>query len=326
MWGQRPGQPLPAALTLRVSIVGATATGKTALAVRYARRTGNAELISADAFCVYRGMDVGTAKPTADERQGIHWHLLDICDPAEEYTVARFQDSARAAISSIEGRGHVPVLVGGTGLYHRAVVDELKLPGRYPEVVASIEREADNPQGLGRLYERLVELDPDAAERISPSNKRRLVRALEVIIGSGKLFSSSGPGLLHYGHSEFVLVGLTMSRSELDRRIELRLEAQLAAGFVDEVAALAQRDQGLSRTARQAIGYRELLSYVADELTLAQARDAILRHTKALVRRQESWFRRDPRIVWLDATGAAVDAAFDEAIATAQKQRDLARD
>ncbi|HLX77533.1 MAG TPA: tRNA dimethylallyltransferase, partial [Acidimicrobiales bacterium] len=191
---------------------------------------------------------------------------------------------------------------------------------------ASLERQADEEGGLARLYDRLVELDPDAAAKISPSNRRRLVRALEVVLGSGKRFSSFGPGLLHYGPSSFFCVGLSVTRAELDERIALRLDAQLAAGFVDEVVELSRRPGGLSRTARQALGYKELLSYAAGELTLDEARDAIIRHTKALVRRQESWFRRDPRIVWLDATDPGLDAALDEAVAGARIERDPARD
>ena len=330
VWGQRPGQPLPAdpaiARAVRISLLGATATGKTALAVRFARRRGDVELVSADAFGVYRGMDVGTAKPTAAERAGLSWHLVDTCDPEEEYSVARFQSAARDAVAAIEGRDHVPVVVGGTGLYHRALVDELELPARYPEVAAELEREADQSDGLARLYARLVGLDPEAAAKIAPTNRRRIVRALEVVVGSGTRFSAYGPGLSHYGPSRFAFFGLSMPRDELDRRIASRLDAQLEAGFVDEVAALAVRPGGLSRTARQALGYRELLSHLAGACTLDEARAEIIRRTKAFARRQESWFRRDPRVVWLDAKSPDLDAAFDEAVATAWATDLAARD
>ncbi len=296
-----------------LALVGATATGKTAAAVRYGRRHPGTELVSVDAVAVYRGLDVGTAKPTSEERRGLRWHLVDFCDPGEEFSVARFQAAARAAVSGIEGRGHRAVLVGGTGLYHRAVVDELDLPGRYPEVRSALEREADRPDGLAALWVRLRALDPTAATRIEPTNRRRLLRALEVAIGSGRPFSDSGPGLEHYGPTPFVLVGLTLRRDELDRRIAERLAAQLEAGFLDEVAALARREGGLSRTARQALGYRELLDHLEGCTTFEEARAEILRRTRAFARRQESWFRRDPRIVWLDAERGDLDEALDEA-------------
>ncbi|MGP8163072.1 MAG: tRNA (adenosine(37)-N6)-dimethylallyltransferase MiaA [Acidimicrobiales bacterium] len=300
-----------------VSLVGATATGKTAAAVRYARRHAAVELVSVDAIAVYRGLDIGTAKPTSAERLGVTWHLVDVCDPDEEFSVARFQSAARAAIGGIEDRGHRAVLVGGTGLYHRALVDELDLPGRYPEVASALEREVDGPGGLAGLYERLRDLDPIAAARIEPTNRRRLVRALEVVIGSGRPFSASGPGLEHYEPTRFSLIGLTLARRELDRRIGERLEAQLAAGFVEEVAALVAAERGLSRTARQALGYRELIDHVEGRTTLDAARTEILRRTRVFARRQESWFRRDPRIVWLDAARRDLDDALDETVGAA---------
>ena len=309
-----------------VSLVGPTATGKTAAAVRFARRHGDVELISVDAIAVYRELDVGTAKPTPDERRGVAWHLVDECDPGEEFSVARFQADAQGAIAGIEERGHRAVLVGGTGLYHRAVVDELDLPGRYPEIAAELEAEADGPGGLPALHARLVALDPAAAARIEPTNRRRLVRALEVVLGSGRPFSGAGPGLRHYGPTRFCLVGLTLDRGELDRRIAARLEAQFSAGFVDEVTGLAARSPGLSRTARQALGYRELLEYVAGRATLDEARAAILRRTRSFARRQESWFRRDPRIVWLDAARRDLDDALDDAVAATDRGDTWARD
>jgi tRNA dimethylallyltransferase len=308
-----------------LALVGATATGKTATAVRYARRHGNTELVSVDAVAVYRGLDVGTAKPTPEERRGVTWHLIDVCDPGEEFSVARFQAAARAAVEAIEGRAHRAVLVGGTGLYQRALVDELALPGRYPEVAAALEREADGPEGLAGLYARLVALDPTAAARVQPTNRRRLVRALEVAIGSGRPFSAAGPGLGHYGPTRFCLVGLTLRRDELDRRIAARLESQLAAGFLEEVATLARRRAGLSRTARQALGYRELLDHLEGRTTFEEARAEILRRTRAFARRQESWFRRDPRIVWLDAERRDLDDALEEAVDAAGRTGASAR-
>lgn len=283
-----------------LAIVGPTASGKTALAVALAREHGGVELVSVDAMAVYRGLDIGTAKPTAGERAGVTWHLLDLVEPGQEFSVADFQAAGRASIAGIEARRHVAVLVGGTGLYHRALLDDLALPGRYPAVAAQLEHDAD-AGGLARLYERLGALDPLAASRIEPGNRRRIVRALEVTIGSGRPFSSYGPGLAAYGATRFVQAGLALERGELDRRIAARLEKQLARGFLDEVRLLAARPGGLARTARQALGYRELLAHLEGATSLHEAVAATLRRTRAFARRQERWFRRDPRVQWLDA-------------------------
>lgn len=276
-------------------IVGATASGKSALAVALAERVRGAEIVSADAMAVYRGMDIGTAKPTITERGGITHHLIDVADPSEEYTVARFQDDVGRAVASIADRGAVPIVVGGTGLYVRAVVDNFTLPGRYPEARAAIEREPSTEA----LWARLDELDPVAAAKMLPTNRRRIVRALEVTIGSGRPFSSFGPGVDQYPPSSFRQVGLRLDRAELDRRIDARFDEQLAAGFVAEVAALATRP--LSRTAAQALGYRELLDHVTGNTSLDDAMAAARKRTKRFARRQERWFRRDPRITWFPA-------------------------
>ncbi len=310
-----------------LSLVGATATGKTALALAYARAHPDVELVSADAFAVYRGLDIGTAKPTREERALAPWHLIDVCDPAEEFTVARFQRLAADAIAGIEGRGHRTLIVGGTGLYHRAVVDDLGLPGQYPEIRAELEETVCTTTGLELLYARLVALDPHAASRMEPTNARRIVRALEVTIGSGRPFSSFGPGLAHYGQTRFATAGLFLAREVLDRRISERLDRQLSEGFVDEAARLAARPGGLSRTARQALGYKELFSYLASECTLEEASAEIIRRTKSFARRQEAWFRRDPRIVWIDASGPDLVSRF-AALADpgARRDREPARD
>jgi tRNA dimethylallyltransferase len=263
-------------------------------------------LVSIDSMAVYRGMDIGTEKPL---RTGHTWHLVDIADPWEDFSVARFQAVAAGTLAGIHARGHTAVLVGGTGLYHRAVLDGLDLPGRFPAVAAELEVEAQQPGGLERLYGRLGELDPVAAGRMEAGNKRRIVRALEVTLGSGRRFSSFGPGLEDYGASRACLVGLALERAEVDRRLWERLQAELETGFVDEVRALMARPEGLSKTARQAIGYAELLGYLAGEMTLDEATAAILRRLKSFARRQESWFRRDPRITWLDADRPDLRAA-----------------
>lgn len=292
--GRRPDPP--------VAIVGPTATGKTALALELAERLGGVELVSADAMAVYRGLDVGTAKPTVEERRRATWHLLDVAEPSEEFSVARFQAAARAAVEAIEARGRRVLVVGGTGLYLRALTDELALPGRYPAVAAELESLVALPGGEAALRERLEALDPLAARRVAPGNRRRLVRALEVTIGSGRPFSSYGPGLESYPPTRYLLVGLCLDRRVLDERLAARLDAQLAEGLLDEVRALAGTPGGLSRTAAEAVGYRELLAHLAGACTLEEARVAALARLRRLARRQEAWFRRDPRIAWFDAS------------------------
>ncbi|MEA2972315.1 MAG: tRNA dimethylallyltransferase [Actinomycetota bacterium] len=288
-------------------LVGPTASGKSGLALELARRLPDVELVSVDSMQVYRGMDIGTAKPTAAERAEIPHHLLDLADPTEDFSVARFQAAAEAAIADIERRGHRALLVGGTGLYLQAVVDGLRLPGRWPDVRAELEKEAERePAAVGALHQRLADADPAAAARIEPGNTRRIVRALEVTLGSGQPFSSFGPGLDAYPTStRFRLAGVWLPRAVLDRRIEDRYGAQLAAGFLDEVRALPPR---LSRTAAQALGYRELLAHLAGATaTLDEALAEAVRRTRQFARRQQSWFRRDPRITWLGTSQNPVD-------------------
>ena len=290
-------------------IVGPTASGKSDLALGVARLISGAEIVTLDSMQVYRGMDIGTATPTAADQAEVSHHLLDLVDPSEEFAVAEVQARARAVIDDIRDRGAVPVLVGGTGLYVRAVIDELQIPGRYPKVRGELEAESDT----GALHRRLVDLDPVAAGRMEPSNRRRIVRALEVTIGSGRPFSSHGSGLEHYPPTPFVQIGLRWDRDRLDDRIADRYQRQLAGGFLDEVRALSVRP--MSRTAAQALGYKELLGHVQGEMTLDEALDLAVVRTRRFARRQERWFRRDPRIRWLDApfTPAEALAAWDAA-------------
>ncbi len=257
-------------------------------------------------MAVYRGLDIGTEKPPSSPAS---WHLVDLAGAEEDFSVAQFQSAARQALAGIHGRDHLAVLVGGTGLYHRAIVDDLELPGRYPDTAAALAAEATDPARLAGLYERLVELDALAASRIEPGNARRIVRALEVTVGSGRPFSSFGPGLERYAAAPIRLVGLSLDRAEIDRRLEARLDAELRAGFLKEVEALSQAPRGLSRTARQAIGYRELLEVVAGRLSVDDARVQIVRRLKSFARRQEAWFRRDPRVTWFAAGGADLAAS-----------------
>lgn len=278
------------------ALVGATASGKSALALALARRDPSWELVSIDSMQVYRGMDIGTAKPTAAEQAEVPHHLLDLLDPWEDGTVAGFQIAAHAAIAEIEDRGQRALLVGGTGLYLHAIVDDLDIPGQFPDVRAALDGDVDT----AALHRQLGDLDPLAASRMDPANRRRVVRALEVTLGSGRPFSSFGPGLDASPPTAFRLVGLARTSDDLASRIEARYAAQMAAGFLAEVSRLRAHPQGISRTAKQALGYKELLAHLEGEITTDEAVDLAVRRTRRFARRQRSWFRRDARIVWLD--------------------------
>ncbi len=299
-----------------MALVGTTASGKSALATAVARTLGDVEIVSVDSMCVYRSMDIATSKPSRAVRQEIRHPLLDLVDPDEEFTVADFQSAARASLSSIADRGHRALLVGGTGLYLRAVIDQLALPGRWPEIAALLELEAAADGGTAALYDRLAELDPRAASRTTPTNRRRIVRALEVTLGSGRPFSSFGPGLSRYPATAFCLVGIPYDPVVIDARIDERIDQWMREGLLDEVAALAARPGGLSRTARQALGYKELLAHVEDGAALEDCVAEAKRRTRSFARRQWAWFRRDPRIRWIDPgddAAAVLGSAWDSA-------------
>jgi tRNA dimethylallyltransferase len=283
-------------------LVGATASGKSALALDLARRDPSWELVTVDSMQVYRGMDLGTAKPTPAEQAEVPHHLIDVLDPWEDGTVAWYQGEARAVLADLERRGRRGLLVGGTALYVQAVVDGLEIPGQHPEARAEVEADPDT----GALHRRLVELDPVAAARMEPGNRRRIVRALEVTLGSGRPFSSYGPGLAAYPPTPFRMVGVARGSADLAARIERRYHRQLEDGFVDEVRRLRDDDRGLSRTARQALGYKELLAHLDGDLALADAVDLAIRRTRRFARRQRAWFRRDPRITWLEVEPGGV--------------------
>jgi tRNA dimethylallyltransferase len=289
-----------------VALVGTTASGKTEAALAVANKLGDVEIVSVDSMCAYRGMDIGTAKPSVEIRREIPHHLVDLVDPDEEFSVSEFQRRARAALDDIGGRGKRALLVGGTGLYLRAVVDDLRLPGRFPEVRAELE-----PVETEALFVRLQSLDPLAASRTTPTNRRRILRALEVTLGAGQPFSSFGPGLTAYPPCRFVLVGLPFVPDQVDARVEIRFRRWIEEGLVDEVRALAARPQGLSRTARQALGYRELLTHVEDGVPLEEAVQAAIVRTRSFARRQWSWFRRDPRIAWVPPDGDPVELLLE---------------
>lgn len=278
-------------------LVGPTASGKSAVAVEIAQRFGDLELVSVDSMQVYRGMDIGTAKV----REPPH-HLVDLASPSEDFSVARYQAAARDVLAGIEARGHRALLVGGTGLYMQAVVDGLTVPGAWPQLRAQLERE--DPAAL---FAQLQQADPVAAARIEPGNTRRVVRALEVTVGSGRPFSSYGPGIDAYPRStRFRLAGLWLPRPVANARIEARYWSQMDGGLLDEVRALDAVT--LSRTARQALGYRELLDHLAGRRTLQDALDEAIKRTREFARRQRMWFRRDPRIVWFGAARNPFDA------------------
>lgn len=288
------------------ALIGPTASGKSSIAHAIARADPAWELVTVDSMQVYRGMDIGTAKPTPAEQTEVPHHLLDLADPWDDHDLATYQAAARAVLADIERRGRRALLVGGTALYLRAVVDDLTLPGQFPEVRAELEGEADE-RGVEALHDRLAELDPDAAARMEPTNRRRVVRALEVSLGSGQPFSSFGPGLDAHPATPFRLVGLRWDRSELDERIATRYRHQLDQGFLDEVRRLVDARRPLSRSAGQALGYKELAGHVRGECTLDEALDLAVRRTRRFARRQERWFRRDPRIHWVDISGDPLD-------------------
>ncbi|MGQ0744173.1 MAG: tRNA (adenosine(37)-N6)-dimethylallyltransferase MiaA [Acidimicrobiales bacterium] len=286
-------------------LVGPTASGKSDLARWLAAADPGYEIVSADSMALYRGMDIGTAKPTASDRAKVPHHGLDLFEPHEEASLAAWLESVRQALVAIAGRGHRALVVGGTGLYVQALVDGIEVPGTWPEIRAELEAQATGSEALARLHRQLAEADPLAASRMNPTNARRIVRALEVTRGSGRAFSSFGPGLAGYPPSSAPLVGLMPPAQSVSGRLESRLDAQLAEGFIDEVADLRRRPQALSRTAVQALGYSELGEHLDGHLTLDQARSRILERTRMLVKRQRAWFRRDPRIQWVDPSPGA---------------------
>jgi tRNA dimethylallyltransferase len=286
-----------------IAIVGPTAAGKSALSLRLAEALGG-EVVNADSMQLYRGMDIGTAKLTPAERAGVAHHVLDIWDVTEPASVAVYQGLARAAIDDIAARGRVPLLVGGSGLYVRAVLEDFDFPGTDPDLRAELERELAET-GPAPLYARLLAADPVAAGRILPSNGRRIVRALEVNALTGAAFTAQLPQPRPV--YDAVQLGVDVDTAVLDERIEARVDAMWAAGFVEEVRGLLERGLRDGRTAGGALGYRQIMNQLDGLCDEDQARADTVRATRRFVRRQRSWFRRDGRIRWLD--GAAPDIA-----------------
>ena len=286
-----------------VAVVGATATGKSDLAVALARAIGG-EVVNADSMQLYRGMDIGTAKLTEPERRGIPHHLLDIWPVTAPANVADYQRLARETIAGIRARGRTPVLVGGSGLYVRAALDDLAFPGTDPAVRTRLEEELADA-GPAALHARLARLDPPAASAILASNGRRIVRALEVIEITGQPFAAALPAPAYAVPA--VTVGLAADRTVLDLRIEARVSRMWERGLVAEVRRLEAAGLREGRTAARALGYAQVLRHLAGECTQDEARAETVRATRRFARRQESWFRRDPRVRWLDAAASPAD-------------------
>jgi tRNA dimethylallyltransferase len=283
-----------------VAVVGPTATGKSDLGVALAR-TLDGEVVNADAMQLYRGMDVGTAKLTPSERAGVPHHLLDVLDVTDTATVAAYQREARAVVERLLATGRTPVLVGGSGLYFQAVVDDLEFPGTDPALRAELEAELAE-HGSAALHTRLAAVDPAAAEVVLPSNGRRIVRALEVVALTGKPFPARLPtsGAPRY---DAVLLGIDRSTDELDLRVARRVARMFASGLVEETRGLLARGLREGPTASRALGYQQVVAALDGAGDLATAAAETVVATRRFVRRQRSWFRRDRRIHWLDGAG-----------------------
>jgi tRNA dimethylallyltransferase len=278
-------------------ILGPTASGKSDVAMAFAARHRHVEVIAVDAMQVYRRMDIGTAKPSPEDQAAVRHHCLDLVEAADEFTVTDFAVAARQALEEIHSRDKRAVLVAGTGLYLRSVTDPMEVPGRWPQVRAELDQRVA-VEGVEALHHQLVELDPVAAAKMEPTNARRVVRALEVTLGSGRSFSSFGPGIDTYPPIGFVQFGLRWPRPVLTARIAERVHRMIEAGLVAEVESLAEGP--ISRTARQALGYKELFDHLDGLCTLDAAIELIITRTRQFAVRQERWFRRDPRIRWID--------------------------
>ncbi len=282
-----------------ISIVGPTASGKTglgiALAKKLAERGVRAEIINADAYQMYRYMDIGTAKASAQEQAEVPHHLLDIIDPEETMTVARFQDLARKCIRELQSRGVRPILVGGSGLYARAAVDDITFPGTDASIRATLE-ERERKEGAGALFDELQKKDPVAAAHMDARNPRRTIRALEVIELTGKPYSATLPRYKYV--IDCLQIGLDLKREDLDKRVDLRTQLMREQGFVNEVRAIRGR---LGVTAARALGYQQIMDYLDGVWSEDEAFEDIAQKTRRLARKQMGWFGRDARIHWLDA-------------------------
>lgn len=300
----KTGDADPAMQRKVVSIVGPTASGKTGLGIAVAkalaRKGEQAEIINADAYQMYRGMDIGTAKASLEEQAPVRHHLIDIIEPDDAMSVARFQELAREKIAELQARGVRPILVGGSGLYARAAIDDISFPGTDPQVRKALE-EREKTEGAGALFDELKAKDPEAAARMDPHNPRRTIRALEVIEVTGRPYSASLP---HYRYViPTVQIGLDLPREELDRRIDIRTKQMLEGGFIEEVERIRPK---LGITAAKALGYQQVVDYLDGLRDLNDTFMDIAQKTKRLARKQMGWFGRDPRIHWLQALNPAL--------------------
>ncbi len=296
-------------MTRLLALVGPTAAGKTQMSIEVARALGRAvEIVSCDSMAVYRGLDVVADKPSEEERAAVTHHLIDVVDANEEFTVVEYRERARAAIDAIAARGAVPMLVGGSGLYFRGVVDELGFAPTSPDVRARLEREDPD-----QLFARLAEADPLSAERLDPRNVRRVVRAVEVLELTGRRPSElRGDWGRPDERYDLTAVGLTREREELFGRVAERVSRQLESGLVDEVARALRA--GLSRTSEQAVGVKEMVPVVRGEASVEEAVTELVRNAKAFVRRQLSWFGADERVLWVDVSAKGWGEAREEIV------------
>lgn len=298
-----------------VVICGPTSVGKTAAAIRAAERL-NGEIIAADSRTIYRYLDIGTAKPTREQRARVPHHVLDLAEPDQLITLATYRRLAVEAIQEIRGRGKVPLLTGGTGLYIRAIVDGFSIPEVSPDPALRRRFEDLERRNPGSLYTRLQQVDPLAAVRIHPRNVRRIVRALEVFEHTGRPISSLQRRSDPVGFA--VQMGLAMNRDELYRRVDARVDEQIAAGLVGEVEGLLDRGYNPALPALQGLGYREIVEYLKGKVTLADAIRRLKRNTRRYAKRQLTWFRRDARIRWIDVTHLSSDQVAERIVSMLQ--------
>lgn len=306
-------------------ITGPTATGKTDLAVQVALKL-HGEIVSADSMLVYQGMNIGTAKPDIEARQGIPHHLIDIIAPGEAYNVAQYQQDAETVIANIHNSNKLPILVGGTGLYIRAVIDKynFNVPGEDRELRRLLQNKVQE-QGHEWLHQQLNAVDPVAAAKIHPHNVRRVIRAIEVYQLTGKRFSDvQQASYQNNAKYHLSLFGLDLPREILYRRIELRVDKMLQMGLVEEVQGLMQVGINRQATAMQGLGYKEIAAYLDGEISLAQAVELLKRNTRRYAKRQFTWFKRDPRICWLETNNVEINSQkiiklWQENIATVLK-------
>lgn len=277
-------------------VLGPTASGKSDVAMEAARLVGGVNIVAADSMQVYRGMDIGTAKPTDRDRAEVVHHGLDLVDPHEDFSVAQYVGAIAEARIAMADQNATELIVGGTGLYVTALVDGLTMPGQWPDIRAELEANDDT----AALFAELVERDPIAASRMEDNNRRRIIRALEVCRGSGQRFSSFGEGIARFPETDTVMIGIKWQRDALRDRIARRVNSMMEAGLVDEVRRLVASPQSLSRTARQALGYKEVIEGLAANQSQQQMAETITLRTQQFAVRQERWYRRDPRITWVE--------------------------